>query len=1188
MLYFSGLPAKAQYGGGTGEPNEPYLIYTAEQMNTIGAEPNDWDKHFKLMADIDLSGFDYDAALIAPDTDSSKGMFQGTPFTGVFDGNGHTISHLTVAGGGYLGLFGQLESGAEVKDLGIVDVNITGSGDYIGGLVGWNYQSAVTRCHSTGAISGGWYVGGLVGTNTGAVMQCHSSGQVSGDQTVGGVVGSNIGHVTGCYGTGAVSGGRYGYAGGLVGSNSGDVSHCCSTGTVSGNYSVGGLVGRNSGDVSYCYSTGSVSGDRCVSGLVGFPISAWPSDWGDVIDCFWNIESSGQATSAGGTGLTTAQMQNVQTYLDAGWDWVDEIKNGTSEIWQMPEGGGYPVLAILSGHSPPQLQGLGTPEDPYLISDAFELGVMIHYNPYAHYRLAASIDLSGTRWGTAVIPWFAGTFDGNGLTISHLTIEGWGHLGLFGRLVFEADVNNLGVVDVSIAGSGDYVGGLVGHISDGAVTRCYSTGVVSGSESVGGLGGYNNRGNVLNCYSTGAVSGDEHVGGLVGTGGDVTNCYSTGTVSGSEDVGGLVGYNLSAVTQCYSTGAVSGENSVGGLVGSGDPVRVSDSVWDMETSGLTGSSGGAGLTTAEMMDLEILGLNGFGGDPNWVLDSGRDYPRLVWEGIPGQMIPEPIIDWLDGSGTREDPFRIESADQLLLLHKSGLLWCKHFVLNADIDLDPNLPGRCVFGRAVIPTFKGSFFGNGHVILNLRVEGVDRLGLFGKLTQGSVVRDLGLENVSVHGTGQYVGGLVGENSGGYVLNSYSSGQVSGNERVGGLMGYNRGVVTECYSTVAVSGSEQYIGGLVGYNHGEVTYCFWDTQTSGRDTSAGGMGLTTAQMQMAGTFLEAGWDFVGETENGTEDIWWILKDQDYPRLRELPEGIWLRPLPAFSPEPQDGDTDVMPSSILHWASADPTVQHDIYFGEEKKAVANATTLSLGIYRGRQTGEATTHDPGTLEWGKTYYWRIDEYNTDATIGKGNVWSFKVVDFFVGIDDIEDYNDFEPYRIFDIWIDGYFDPANGSEVGYGNIDFVTGEHHVETTIVHGGRQSMPYFYDNTTAKYSEASLPLVWPRDWTQDGVGVLSLWFYGHAYNAAERMYVAIADSDGTPAVVYHDNPDALLVEDWTEWTIDLQEFAVQGVNLANVDTISIGFGDKNNPQAGGSGLVFFDDIRLYRPPEPEPAQ
>ncbi len=104
-----------------------------------------------------------------------------------------------------------------------------------------------------------------------------------------------------------------------------------------------------------------------------------------------------------------------------------------------------------------------------------------------------------------------------------------------------------------------------------------------------------------------------------------------------------------------------------------------------------------------------------------------------------------------------------------------------------------------------------------------------------------------------------------------------------------------------------------------------------------------------------------------------------------------------------------------------------------------------------------------------------------------------------------------------------------------------------------------------------------MVYPRDWTENDVNTLTLYFRGGSDNAAERMYVALNGS----ATVYHDNPDAAQIATWTEWTIDLQEFAAQGVNLVNVNTIAIGFGDKNNLQAGGSGMVFFDDIRLYRP-------
>jgi len=127
-----------------------------------------------------------------------------------------------------------------------------------------------------------------------------------------------------------------------------------------------------------------------------------------------------------------------------------------------------------------------------------------------------------------------------------------------------------------------------------------------------------------------------------------------------------------------------------------------------------------------------------------------------------------------------------------------------------------------------------------------------------------------------------------------------------------------------------------------------------------------------------------------------------------------------------------------------------------------------------------------------------------------------------------------------------------------------------------------MPFWYDNSILKYSEVEKTLTYPRDWTEEGVGVLSIWFRGNSDNAAEPMYVALNGS----AVVTHDNPNAAQIDTWTQWNIDLQGFADQGVNLANINTIAIGFGDKNNPLAGGSGMMYFDDIRLYPPPQ-EPA-
>jgi len=280
---------------------------------------------------------------------------------------------------------------------------------------------------------------------------------------------------------------------------------------------------------------------------------------------------------------------------------------------------------------------------------------------------------------------------------------------------------------------------------------------------------------------------------------------------------------------------------------------------------------------------------------------------------------------------------------------------------------------------------------------------------------------------------------------------------------------------------------------------------------------------------------------------------------------------------NPNPANGAVDVKQTQILTWVPSIFAASHEVYFGTDKDAVKNADTGSPE-YKGTRDLGAETYDPGMLEWDTTYYWRIDEVdntNPDSP-WTGILWSFTTANFLI-VDDFESYNDLDPAeaesnRIFNVWLDGYGIPTNGSLVGYDAPPFA------EQTIVHGGSQSMPLYYDNSVG-YSEATLTLTYPRDWTEKGVSTLTIWFRGNSDNAAETLYVALNGS----AVVTHDNPNAAQIGEWTEWNIDLQAF---GINLANVNTISLGLGNKNNPQAGGSGTMYFDDIRLY-PPPPEPA-
>jgi thioredoxin len=301
LLLMIASAAGAGYSGGSGTVQDPYQIATAADLLRLGESPADYGKCFILTADIDLDpnlpgGKVFDKAVIAPVTVSWAGSGRtktSDRFVGAFDGHNHKISHLRIIGSNYLGLFGRLELGAEVKNLALADVNVVGSGAFVGGLAG-----------SSGA----------------RVAQCCTTGQVRGDSFVGGLVGENAGQAKNCYSTCAAD----------------------------ANEVVGGLAGSNAGDIAACYSAGKVTGRQSAGGLVG--IAALP---GAVAASFWDVQTSGQAVSAGGTDQTTVQMQREATFLSAAWDFVDENVNGTEEIWRIDEGMGYPRLAWEPETPPP-------------------------------------------------------------------------------------------------------------------------------------------------------------------------------------------------------------------------------------------------------------------------------------------------------------------------------------------------------------------------------------------------------------------------------------------------------------------------------------------------------------------------------------------------------------------------------------------------------------------------------------------------------------------------------------------------------------------------------------------------------------------------------------------------------------------------------------------------------------------
>ncbi len=276
--------------------------------------------------------------------------------------------------------------------------------------------------------------------------------------------------------------------------------------------------------------------------------------------------------------------------------------------------------------------------------------------------------------------------------------------------------------------------------------------------------------------------------------------------------------------RCFSAGEVKGDPGGGGLVGESEG-RILNCLWDVQASGVGQSAGGLGFGTSEMMSSQVYTLNGWAGDPNWVLDEGRDYPHLAWEGTAGQPIPEPTIDWLSGSGTAEVPFKIQSPQQLNAIAHTSILWDKHFVLDADLDLADVMFEPIAGGAS--PGFTGVFDGAGHTIRNLTIrrdnQGAQYVGLFGKVGSTGQIRNLSIEDANVVSASlaSFVGVLAGA-SDGSVNGCRATGRIrcgNNSNSVGGLIGYSNGTIHDCHANVAIAAGGGFaIGGLLGSHWG----------------------------------------------------------------------------------------------------------------------------------------------------------------------------------------------------------------------------------------------------------------------------------------------------------------------------------------------------------------------------------
>lgn len=354
------------YNGGDGSEENPYKIASTTDLIELSNTSDDWSSHFIQMANIsfkaDSSLVDWNGDGTVWDEDDEKGFIPignlTIQFSGTYNGQGYIINHLFIKRSSiYSGLFGYIYN-ANITNLGLTDVNISGN-NYTGALLGYCHgqYTRINSCYSTGKVSGVYYVGGLGGTIKGynnsnymLITNCFSTCDVEGEYQTGGFAGQldDI-YVENCYSTGNVSGGNY--SAGFAGyTHRADLTNCYARGDIyapEGN-NIAGLTGKLwVSNLENCYSTGIVTASESANYIGGLNAQTLI---GNIINCFWDRETSSQTTSAdGGAGETTKNMTTQSTFTNAGWDFVGELDNGNEEIWAIDPSinDGYPYLANL-------------------------------------------------------------------------------------------------------------------------------------------------------------------------------------------------------------------------------------------------------------------------------------------------------------------------------------------------------------------------------------------------------------------------------------------------------------------------------------------------------------------------------------------------------------------------------------------------------------------------------------------------------------------------------------------------------------------------------------------------------------------------------------------------------------------------------------------------------------------------
>ena len=859
------------------EVNGVYQIANAGQLYWFAAYVNTYDydnatypnvaANAVLTADITVNEGD----VAGYDGTKAEGWRVWTPiapnratYAGKFDGQGHTISGLyfnneDIDDGKYVGLFGHMENGGEIQNVGLKNSYFRGR-NYIGGICGSNYKTGTIRnCYSEANVTGvvvGADIGGVVGENNGTVENCYNTGNVVGNKWVGGVCGYNDGTNNNCYNTGKVTGTSY--VGDVCGQNDkGTLTNCY--------YLADSETNNNDG-------TFGKTAEQFASGEVAYLLNG--SESTDVAFC-QNLDN-GEPTDATpvldsthGTVYQFTNCNHADTYTnnkdaksgDHSWDdngfcryndshyaepeqvnGVYQIENAGQLYWfaafvNTEENGTYP----------------NTSANAVLTKD-----IVVNENVLNE---DGTLNTSGTfrEWIPIgdYISRYAGKFNGQNHTVSGLYYDDSGYAGLF-SMMNDGTILNVGVVDSYLKSSS--VSGAICAWNNGTIENCYNSGRIYGKEDCGGISGFNG-GIIKNCYNTGTLEGGmdgtlNGVGGICGYNDEtIENCHSVGKIENAVGyIGGVCALNFKVIRNCYFNSDIYTGNRIG----------YESSVGTIENV--------EGKTTAEFASGEVCYLlNGdqtkiafyqtIGEDNYPVLDStrGQVYEKMkdcsgALDGYTNDK-DETFVDhdWDENGFCKTYPdshyqpatqnedgtYEIENAGELYWFAaqvNDGKITDADAVLTADITVNEGNVAGCdgtktegwrdwtpIFGIH----YMGTFDGQGHVIRGLYFNDtrVVNIGLFSNLNKEGKIQNVGLENSYFRGVA-YVGGICAY-SNGTIENCYNAGTITAEyDYVGGLVANNFGSIVNCYNTGNITADKDTGGGVAAWNNsgGTIKNCY----------------------------------------------------------------------------------------------------------------------------------------------------------------------------------------------------------------------------------------------------------------------------------------------------------------------------------------------------------------------------